>query len=247
MAVALVQAKSQEVGSASGLTITPGSAMTAGNLVVIGVGVFGETTANISVSDTLGSTWTKVLTSWQADSTSGIFFNFYYAVLASSGSNGVTAQVSPSHSGFWGNCVFEFSGVGTPSAPTVKGGNAATSVNGTFSGAPFTPSAGDLLVAFYGDEGNSETITAANSFSLAAAASAGTLNNAGIYKLSATSTDASSGTHAAWNTQQAGFGAGSIYVALTPAGGGPTDPFPAGYGWQARANSPIFRVPSGLH
>lgn len=231
---ALVQAKSQEIGSSTSLTITPTAAVTAGNLLAVGVGVFGEATASITISDTLGSTWTKVLSTWQPDRDSGIFLNWFYTVLASSGTNGVKTQ-GPSN-GFWGNTVAELSGLGTPTQDGSSG--AAGSETNPQNGATFTAVAGDLLLAFLADEGNSETISAGAGWTKAASASTGILNNGLIYVLSA----AAGSTHGIWGTGQVGAAMGNIYLALTPGGGAPADPYPAYDQINTIATNAIFKM-----
>jgi hypothetical protein len=159
MAVAFVQGKANDSGPALSLSVALTSSVTAGNLLVVGVYAFGETTSSVTVTDTLLNTYSKVLTAWQGDSAAGTqdFFNLYYCVSASGGSNTVKAQ-GPSSSGYWGVAVGEFSGAGTPTLGAVKGGVAANTTN-PYNGASFTPSSGDLLIALMGDEGGVGLVT----------------------------------------------------------------------------------------
>lgn len=148
-------------GSAHGTEFTPnfGSSCTAGNLIVVGVRA--ENVNDVStVTDTLGTTYTRR----QASMTSDPFLYLYSGVLASSGTNAVTATFTANVNYTWIGAV-EYSG--TDTTTPYDTGNVGTGTNTDMTaGAISTAQALELLVLFASQNNLTGACTAGTDFTL---------------------------------------------------------------------------------
>jgi hypothetical protein len=130
--------------------ISYSSNVTAGDLLVY-FHYPNNNSSTISIADTIGNSWTQA----GSTATTGInVFTAWYAISIASGANTVTGTFSANDA--FGNIVIaEYSGVSHTSPFDAYAGNfyAAGSTNPISSGNLTTTAAGDLLVAYFFDQG----------------------------------------------------------------------------------------------
>ena len=118
-------------------TLAFSSSVTSGDVVALGL-EFDSTTSILSVTDSLGSSYTQAVTVGPS-SISGLFAAIYYATLGSSGVDSVMVQVSTSNCpggpstchDFFDVYIYEVSGVTTSGATTGSGSGTGNSVSTT--------------------------------------------------------------------------------------------------------------------
>jgi Galactose oxidase-like, Early set domain/Fibronectin type III domain/Glyoxal oxidase N-terminus len=183
-APAFVQQVTAHSGSVSSLALTPGSNITAGNRLVVEVGVWNDPSATAArVSDSAGNIYTEVLHFTASDHTE---MSVWTAPVTAGGGTRPTVTVTPSAKADVGAVLSEYSGLSTAagaSAVDVSAhasgttGGAATVASGS---TPGTSAAGELAVGMYADSGFGDTLTPGSGWTQRANAS----NNSNIELLS---------------------------------------------------------------
>ena len=161
---AFVQATSAHKPSVSSLTLTPSSAITAGNRLIVEVGVWSSSGATAaSVTDSAGNKYTELLHFAGSEKTE---MSVWSAPITAGGGTRPTITVKPSSSADTGAVALEYSGLSTASdasavdvmAPaTGTTGGAASVASGATA-----PTSGDneLSLGLYVDSGFGDTLTA---------------------------------------------------------------------------------------
>ncbi len=164
MAIAYVQSTSVAGGvSVTSATITYGGGITAGSLLVCGIATFNNPGA-ITVSDNVNGSWTQAGTNI-VQSQTGVAIFYFLNSAATSGPSTLTVTINTTNGAFITRAVGEYSGVATSSALN-------STVQNTFVGAQpstgtCTATAGDLVVAVYGEQSIADSsCTVASPFTL---------------------------------------------------------------------------------
>ncbi|HEY5115468.1 MAG TPA: fibronectin type III domain-containing protein, partial [Nakamurella sp.] len=150
--------------NAASLTLTPTQAVTAGNRLIVQVGVWSATNATASaVTDSAGNTYTKLAAFTASDHTE---MSVWSAPVTAGGGTKPTVTVTATGSADIGASLVEYAGLST------AGGTAAVdqskTATGNTSGAATVSSAAtaattagpELAVGFYADSGFGDTLTA---------------------------------------------------------------------------------------
>jgi N,N-dimethylformamidase beta subunit-like, C-terminal/Domain of unknown function (DUF4082)/Concanavalin A-like lectin/glucanases superfamily/Fibronectin type III domain/Viral BACON domain/Bacterial Ig domain len=163
-----VQRVSGRSGTGTTLQLTPASAITSGNRLIVMAGVWSAGNATISgVTDAAGNTYTKVTSIAAADDTE---LSVWSAPITAGGGTRPAITITATGSADIGGAALEYSGLSSASgAAAVDASKAAT---GTSSGTGFVTSgptaalAGDngLAMGFYVDSGFNRTLTSDPSY-----------------------------------------------------------------------------------
>jgi YD repeat-containing protein len=159
---AFVQQTSTHQLNKTSVTLTPTTALTAGNRLIVQVGVWGNSPATAaSVTDSTGETFTKVLDVTASDGTQ---LSLWTAVVAGGGGAKPTITVTPSRTADVGVVAAEYSGLSTNGTGVDQTASATgtTTTAGTISSGSAGPVAGanELAVGLYADSGFGSTLTA---------------------------------------------------------------------------------------
>ncbi len=154
---AFVQATSAHSSSVTSLTATPTSNVTAGNTMVVEVGVWSEKSATTaSVTDSAGNSYVELLHFTASDKTE---MSIWAAPISAGGGTKPTITVKPSAKADTGLVALEYSGVAIAQGATVLDRSAfntgTTKTAGTVSSGATQPTTGaeDLAIGFYLDSG----------------------------------------------------------------------------------------------
>jgi hypothetical protein len=161
---AFVQQASTHVGSTTGATVTPASAVTAGNRLVVEVGVWNSAHATTSaVTDSAGNHYTELTHFTAPDGTEQ---SVWTAPITQGAGTRPVVKATPTSAADVAVAVLEYSGLSTVADASVVDQTAhATGVTGgaatVRSGAtPATTTGGELALGFYADSGFGDTLTA---------------------------------------------------------------------------------------
>jgi hypothetical protein len=154
---AFVQASSAHSSSVTSLTTTTTSNVTAGNTMIVEVGVWSEKSATTaSVTDTAGNSYVELLHFTASDKTE---MSIWAAPISAGGGTKSTITVKPSAKADVGLVDLEYSGVAVAQGKTVLDRSAfntgTTKTAGTVSPGATQPTTGaeDLAIGFYLDSG----------------------------------------------------------------------------------------------
>lgn len=163
--IGFVQASYCRASSASTVTCSYTTTVSAGDLLVADVAPTNTTASafTVSVSDNKNGTWTSAAQCFSAYSAQA---NLFYFPNSASGSITVTATSSTSTSVF-GLAIIEYSGIATTS-PLDAGGTCSSLATGTSVTVPSvtTTNASDLVLSVLGVNGTAGTVTATSPYTL---------------------------------------------------------------------------------
>jgi hypothetical protein len=151
-------------GHAGSLAVTPGSAVAAGDRMVVEVGVWNSSGATASsVTDSAGNTYTE-LTHFKASD--GTELSVWTAPITAGGGTKPAITAKATAAADVGVAAIEYAGLSTAAGAGVLDGQAHAT--GTTSGAatvssgatPATAGSSELAIGFYADSGFSDTLTA---------------------------------------------------------------------------------------
>lgn len=159
----LVQSNSAQGSSVSSLSVPFTQNNTSGNLIIAAVRI-STTTQTVSVTDTLGNTYTSAASQSQSTDSHQVFI--FYAKNIKAGSNTVKATFSGSNTHPW-LAIYEYSGLSTTTAldktAHAQGSNTSPSSGSTAT----TSGSNELLFGVLGLPYNySGTVTAGTSYTL---------------------------------------------------------------------------------
>lgn len=165
---AFVQQASAHHASVATLAVTTGSAVAAGDRVLVEVGVWNSTAATASgVTDSAGNTYTELTHFTASDHTE---LSVWSAPIASGGGAALTVTAKAGSSADLGVAVLEYSGLAAAADASVVDVQAhatgtASSGAAVSSGATAaTAASGELAVGFYADSGFRDTLSAGAGF-----------------------------------------------------------------------------------
>ncbi|MBV9923318.1 MAG: DUF1929 domain-containing protein [Pseudonocardia sp.] len=165
---AYVQGTSAHSGSTSALTLTPSSAITIGNRLIVGVGIWssGNATAK-SVTDSAGNTYVELVHYTASDGTEE---SVWTAPITHGGATKPTITVTPTAKADVGAVALEYSGLSSVADATVvdqmSHATGTTKAAGSVaSGAtPATTVNNELALGLYVDSGFGDTLAAGSGF-----------------------------------------------------------------------------------
>ena len=166
-----VSAHSPSVTATAGLSVTPKSALTAGNRLVVEVGVWSSSGATAAtVTDSAGDTFTK-LTTWAAASDKTQMSVWTAPIVNGGGATPtITAKPSGTAAADIGIAAVEYQGLSSSSGSTVLDQSAmssgTTSAAGTVSSGatPTTSGNNELAMGFYADSGSNHALGAGSGY-----------------------------------------------------------------------------------
>jgi Domain of unknown function (DUF4082)/Fibronectin type III domain/Bacterial Ig domain len=167
---AFVQAVNAHGLNRSSLTATPGATVTAGNRLIVEVGIWSSSHATAaSVTDSAGNTYTEVLHFVASDGTEQ---SVWTAPVTAGGGTRPTVTVRPTVTADVGMAVVEYSGLSTAAGTAAVDQSARTS--GTTGSAatvssgptPATTADAELAIGFYADSGFGTTPSAGSGWTL---------------------------------------------------------------------------------
>lgn len=167
-APAFVQQVSGHAPKVAGLAVIPGTSLTAGNRLVVEVGVWNSSNATTSsVKDSAGDTFTELLHFKASDGTE---MSVWSAPVTAGGGTRPTITATPTSTADVGIAVLEYSGLSTAAGTAVldqtaqaTGTTKAAAVVTTPATAP-TTGPNELVVGFYADSGFGDTLMARMGF-----------------------------------------------------------------------------------
>ena len=159
---AFVQQTSTHQQNKTVVTLTPTTALTAGNRLIVQVGVWGNPAATAaSVTSSTGEVFTKVLDVTASDQTQ---LSLWTTVVAGGAGAKPTITVTPTRSADVGAVATEYSGLSSDGTGVdlTASSTGTTTTAGTVSSGSAGPAAGtnDLAVGLYADSGFGSTLTA---------------------------------------------------------------------------------------
>ncbi|MDQ4502250.1 fibronectin type III domain-containing protein [Sinomonas sp. ASV322] len=167
---AFVQQASAHQGGAASLAVTPGSAITAGNRLIVEVGVWGSSSPTAStVTDSAGNVYTELVHFAASERTE---LSVWTAQITAGGGTKPVVTVKPTSTADVGVAVLEYSGLstaaGTASLDVHAQATGTTSGAGTVSSGstPAATGAGELAVGFYADSGFGNALGGGTGFSV---------------------------------------------------------------------------------
>jgi hypothetical protein len=163
-----VQAATAHSSSVTSLTVTPSSNVTAGDRLVVEVGMWSEASASAaSVTDSAGNSYIELLSFKASDNTQ---MSVWTAPVTAGGGTRPTITVKPSSKADVGVVALEYAGLSTVSDTTVVDQSASnsgtTGTAETVSSGPTLPSTGanELAIGFYLDSGFGDTLGGASGY-----------------------------------------------------------------------------------
>ena len=154
--------------SGTSLTLTPGTAVTSGDRLIVEVGVWsgGNATAS-SVTDSAGNTYTELTHFKASDNTE---MSVWTAPITAGGGTKPTITVKPTSAADVGAAALEYAGLSTASgtgaldvqAHAVGNSNGAATVSS--GSTPATTAGNELALGFFADSGFGDTLTAGNGY-----------------------------------------------------------------------------------
>jgi hypothetical protein len=167
-APAFVQAVSAHNTSVTSLSVTPTGNVTAGDRLVVEVGVWGFPTRTAkTVTDSAGNTYTELLHFAASDQTE---MSVWSAPITAGGGTKPTVKVTPSGAADMGVAVLEYSGLssaaGTAAVDQLATATGSTTAAATVASGPTaaTTADGELALGFYADSGFGDTIATGSGF-----------------------------------------------------------------------------------
>ena len=158
-----VQSKSAHSLNVTSLTLTPGSAITAGNRLLVETGVWNSSGSTVSsVTDSAGNKYVE-LAHWKASENTEM--TIWSAPVTAGGGTQPVITVKPTAKADVGAAVLEYSGVSSVSDATVidqisRATGTTKSAGSVASGAtPATTAPNELALGFYVDSGFGDTLT----------------------------------------------------------------------------------------
>jgi hypothetical protein len=162
-APAFVQNVSAHSSSVASLALKPGANITAGNRLVVEVGVWSNGKASASsVTDSAGNTYTELLHFRASDNTE---LSVWTAPITAGGGTEPTITVKPSATADVGAVASEYSGLstaaGTAAVDQLSTATGTTTGAGTVASGPTaaTSTAGDMAIGMYVDSGFGDSLT----------------------------------------------------------------------------------------
>jgi hypothetical protein len=163
-----VQAVSAHKTSVTSVSLTPGTNVTAGNRLVVMVGIWGSPTRTAkTVTDSAGNTYTELLHFSGSDKTE---LSIWSAPITAGGGTKPAVKVTASGSADVGATVLEYAGLssaaGAAAVDQLASATGTTSGAATVSSGPTaaTTAGGELAIGFYSDSGFGDTITTGSGF-----------------------------------------------------------------------------------
>ncbi|HWX46206.1 MAG TPA: fibronectin type III domain-containing protein [Solirubrobacteraceae bacterium] len=161
-APAFVQQSSAHAHNVASLAVIPGSSLTAGNRLVVEVGVWSSAKATTSsVKDSAGDTFTELLHFKASDGTE---LSVWTAPVSAGGGTRPTITATPTATADVGAAVLEYSGLSNEAGAAVldqsaqaTGKTTAAAVVSTAATAP-TSAPGELVLGLYADSGFEDTL-----------------------------------------------------------------------------------------
>jgi hypothetical protein len=165
---AFVQQVAGHAHDVASLSATPTTALTAGNRLVVEVGVWSSANATASsVKDSAGDTFTELLHFKASDGTE---MSVWTAPVGPGGGTHPTVTATPTSTADVGIAVLEYSGLstaaGTAAVDQTAQATGTTKAAGVVSTPPTAPTSGpnELVVGFYADSGFGDNLMAAMGF-----------------------------------------------------------------------------------
>ncbi len=172
---AFVQQVSAHSTNVTSVKLTPTSAITSGNRIVVLVGVWNATAATAkSVTDSAGNTYTEVLHYTGTDHTEE---SVWTAPITAGGATKPTITVTPTAKADVGAIASEYSGLstaaGTAAVDQISHATGTTTKAATVASGATAPTSGsnELAIGMYVDSGFGDTLTAGSGFAQRANAS----------------------------------------------------------------------------
>ena len=155
-------------GHAGSVTVTPGSAVTSGDRMVVEVGVWSSAHVTASgVTDSAGNTYTELTHFTASDGTE---MSVWTAPITAGGGTKPTITAKVTSSADIGVAAAEYSGLSTAAGAAVldvqahAAGSSAGAGTVSSGATPATTAAGELAIGFYADSGFSDTLTPGTGF-----------------------------------------------------------------------------------
>jgi RHS repeat-associated protein len=159
-----VQSATAHATSVASLAVSPTSAITAGNRIIVEVGIWKSTSATASkVTDSTGNTYTELLHFAASDHTE---MSIWSAPVTAGGGTRPTITVTPTSKADVGIAALEYAGLSAASGTgaldvQAHASGLTTAAAAVASGATAATSAGnELAIGFYVDSGFGDTLTA---------------------------------------------------------------------------------------
>jgi hypothetical protein len=207
-----VQSKSAHSLGVTTLTVTPGSAITAGNRLLVETGVWNSLGLTVSsVTDSAGNKYVE-LAHWKASENTEM--TIWSAPVTAGGGTQPTITVKPTAKADVGAVMLEYSGVSSVADASVvdqiaRGTGTTKTAGSVASGAtPGTTAANELALGFYVDSGFGDTLTSGSGWTSRANVS----NTPDIELLAEDQTEASAG---ATPNASIGTGANTVWQVAT--------------------------------
>ena len=151
-------------GKATSIALQPAAAITAGDRLIVEVGVWSSTSATAStVTDSAGNAYTKLVAFTASEHTE---MSVWSAPITAGDGTRPTITVKATKSADIGATALEYSGLSTAAAATAvdqmshaTSTTGASATNVSAGPTPATTASGELAVGFYADSGFSDTVT----------------------------------------------------------------------------------------
>jgi hypothetical protein len=163
-----VQQASRHSGATTGLTVTPASNVTAGNRLVVEVGIWSNAASTAaSVTDSAGNSYVELL---HFKASEGTEMSVWTAPITAGGGTRPTLTVKPSSKADVGAVALEYAGVSSVSDASVLDRSASASATtksaGTVSSGATQPTtaANELAIGFYLDSGFGDTLAGGSGY-----------------------------------------------------------------------------------
>ncbi len=163
-----VQSATGHVSSATSLAVTPGANVTAGDRLVVEVGVWSESSPTATaVTDSAGNSYVELLHFKAADKTE---MSIWTAPVTAGGGTRPTITVKPSSKADVGVVALEYAGVSTAAGTSVVDrstfNTGTTGAAGTVSSGATQPTTGanELAIGFYLDSGFGDTLAGGSGY-----------------------------------------------------------------------------------
>jgi hypothetical protein len=151
-------------GHAGSLAVTPGSVVTAGDRMVVQVGVWSTSGATASgVTDSAGNTYTELAHFQASDNTE---LSVWSAPITAGAGTKPTITVKATATADIGMAALEYSGLSAAGGTSVldasatKSGTTSSAATVSSGATPATTAGGELAIGFYADSGFGDTLSA---------------------------------------------------------------------------------------
>lgn len=160
-----------------------GSNVVSGNFLVCVIDSDTNLGGGVSISDSIGNTWSVASEQYQFTSSTNVFIGVYYAFSNSSAANTVTAS---GLSGVVGMAIYEFSGIATSGTVDVVGSSSAPSGTTLYANS-ITTNYTDMFLFVWADRHTGNGYTAGTNYTLGQTQNFGACINAQQYRFGVTS------------------------------------------------------------